>query len=217
LTAWEYLGWLGNACFFLRIGLVWLHAERTRTSDARAIVWILSLMGSMLLATYAFGRGVPILLTGYLINGLIYSRNLRIQSGKARRIPYRWTLALGGTALAILVASGVADRGFRPEEGLAWIVCAIAGQALWSSRFVVQWWISEARETSHFPPAFWAVGLVGNLLLLSYALHLWDAVFIAGLAAGPVIQSRNLFLSRAAEVNSRRAREEERKIESSPA
>jgi lipid-A-disaccharide synthase-like uncharacterized protein len=217
LTAWEYLGWLGNACFFLRIGLVWLHAERTRTSEARAIVWILSLMGSMLLAAYAFGRGVPILLTGYLINGLIYSRNLRLQSGKARRILHAWTLTLGGIAIALLVASGVADRSFRPEESLGWIVCAIAGQALWSSRFVVQWWISEARGTSHFPPAFWAVGLVGNLLLLSYATHLWDAVFIAGLAAGPVIQSRNLFLSRAAEINSRRAREEARKVESNSA
>jgi lipid-A-disaccharide synthase-like uncharacterized protein len=203
LTVWEWVGWLGNGCFFLRIALLWWHAERTRTNQAPRLVWILSLAGSVLLGCYAYSRGAPVLLAGFVINGLIYSRNLRLEGPESRKIPTFWAALLGAGALAVLVASGAAGARIMPTESLTWIVIAVLGQGIWSSRFVVQWWQSEQRESSYFPPAFWLVSLAGNLLLLSYAIHLRDPVFMAGLVFGPVIQVRNLMISRAAELHIR--------------
>ena len=61
-------------------------------------------------------------------------------------------------------------------------------------RFLIQWVASERRGSSHFPPAFWIVSLVGNLALLAYALRLGDPVYIAGFLPGPLVQVRNLVL-----------------------
>ena len=74
------------------------------------------------------------------------------------------------------------------------LVIGGTGQALWSSRFVVQWMLSEREARSHLPEAFWWISLSGNSLLLSYAIYLRDPVWIAGLALGPVVQVRNLMI-----------------------
>jgi lipid-A-disaccharide synthase-like uncharacterized protein len=43
----------------------------------------------------------------------------------------------------------------------------------------LQWWLSEREGTSRFPPVFWWTSLTGNLLLLGYALHIRDLLFVA--------------------------------------
>jgi lipid-A-disaccharide synthase-like uncharacterized protein len=45
------------------------------------------------------------------------------------------------------------------------------------------------------PAAFWWISLVGNVLMLGYALHLRDPVFVLGYLPGPLIQARNLVLA----------------------
>jgi lipid-A-disaccharide synthase-like uncharacterized protein len=168
VTPFEWLGWLGNACFFSRFLLQWLHVERVRERAAPRVFWVLSLTGSALLGAYAVHREVWVLLVGFAVNGCIYLRNLAFRDDEHTTLP----------------------RG--QAAGLA---VAVVGQAIWSSRFVVQWWYSERVGSSHFPPAFWVVSLAGNALLLSYAIHLLDPVFIAGLALAPIVQIRNLVLT----------------------
>ena len=98
-----------------------------------------------------------------------------------------------------LACTGVMGETEISSPDTAWVLCAIVGQTIWSSRFVVQWYHSEQIGFSHFPPSFWWLSLGGNSLLLAYAFHVSDPVFVAGLALGPVVQVRNLILAGAAE------------------
>jgi len=75
-----------------------------------------------------------------------------------------------------------------------WLVLGFAAQALFASRFVVQWIASERVGRSIIPNAFWFLSLAGGLLLLTYAIYRKDPVFILGQATGAFIYTRNLIL-----------------------
>ena len=74
-----------------------------------------------------------------------------------------------------------------------WIGIGLAGQALFFSRFLVQWIASERRRASVIPNAFWFFSLGGGLVLLAYAIHRRDPVFILGQSTGAFIYLRNLW------------------------
>lgn len=80
------------------------------------------------------------------------------------------------------------------KDTTLWILVGFAGQALFTSRFLVQWLASERARRSVMPAAFWFLSLGGGIVLLAYAIHRLDPVFIAGQAAGLVVYSRNLWL-----------------------
>jgi lipid-A-disaccharide synthase-like uncharacterized protein len=77
-----------------------------------------------------------------------------------------------------------------------WTTLGFAGQLLFSSRFLVQWWASERRHRVVIPIAFWYFSLFGGLALLAYAWHRRDPVFALGQAGGLLIYGRNLMLTR---------------------
>ena len=68
------------------------------------------------------------------------------------------------------------------------------GQALFGMRFLIQWIISEKRGESIIPLPFWYFSIGGSLILLSYAIHKQDPVFILGQCLGSIIYIRNLIL-----------------------
>jgi lipid-A-disaccharide synthase-like uncharacterized protein len=75
-----------------------------------------------------------------------------------------------------------------------WLTVGFLGQSLFSARFIVQWLISEKRQASVTPIAFWYFSLAGGVVLLAYAIHKRDAVFIVGQSAGLLVYVRNLML-----------------------
>jgi lipid-A-disaccharide synthase-like uncharacterized protein len=77
-----------------------------------------------------------------------------------------------------------------------WLLVGLAGQAVFSARFVVQWIQSERAGRSVIPEVFWYLSLVGSALLLAYALHRHDPVFVLGQSAGFAVYARNLVLAR---------------------
>ncbi len=77
-----------------------------------------------------------------------------------------------------------------------WLAIGFTGQALFSSRFIVQWLYSEKHGKSLIPIAFWYFSIAGGLTLLAYAIHKQDPVFIAGQAGGLLVYARNLWLIR---------------------
>ena len=81
-------------------------------------------------------------------------------------------------------------------ESVLWIGIGFVGQALFSARFIVQWIASERAKRSLIPMAFWYFSLLGGLVLLSYAIHKRDPVFIVGQGAGLFVYLRNLYLLR---------------------
>lgn len=78
-------------------------------------------------------------------------------------------------------------------QNMIWLAVGFAGQALFSMRFLVQWWASERQKRSVIPVAFWFFSMAGGLTLLSYAIYRQDPVFIVGQAGGLFIYSRNLY------------------------
>jgi len=78
-------------------------------------------------------------------------------------------------------------------QGIIWLVIGFAGQALFTMRFIVQWWSSERQKRSVIPVAFWYFSLAGGATLLAYAIYRQDPVFIVGQAGGLFIYSRNLY------------------------
>jgi lipid-A-disaccharide synthase-like uncharacterized protein len=78
-------------------------------------------------------------------------------------------------------------------QGIIWLVVGFAGQALFTMRFIVQWWYSERQKRSVIPVAFWYFSLAGGVTLLGYAIYRQDPVFIVGQAGGLFIYSRNLY------------------------
>ena len=79
----------------------------------------------------------------------------------------------------------------------AWLALGFAGQILFASRFVVQWWASEKQRRIVIPTAFWILSTVGGVALLAYAIHKRDPVFAFGQGTGLLIYLRNLKLARA--------------------
>lgn len=84
------------------------------------------------------------------------------------------------------------------DNAFVWLVIGFAGQVLFMARFVNQWICSERRRRSVVPPSFWYFSLAGGVVLLLYALHQRDPVFIAGQGLGLAIYLRNLALIRRA-------------------
>lgn len=76
---------------------------------------------------------------------------------------------------------------------LAWLLAGLAAQAMFSARFLVQWIASERVRRSVMPQAFWYFSFVGGLMLLAYAVHRRDPVFILGQAFGLIVYSRNIY------------------------
>jgi len=74
-----------------------------------------------------------------------------------------------------------------------WKLIGFGGQGLFFGRFFVQWLASEKSKKSVIPIAFWYFSIGGGLVLLAYAIHRRDPVFIAGQGGGLLIYLRNLW------------------------
>ena len=75
-----------------------------------------------------------------------------------------------------------------------WLGVGFLGQALFTSRFLLQWVVSEWLKKSVVPLAFWYFSLAGGMVLLAYVIYREDPVLIVGQGTGIIIYSRNLVL-----------------------
>lgn len=197
MSLWEVIGLAGNIAFFSRFFVQWWASERAGRSVAPVSFWWLSLVGTALLGSYTFVKGEPFLLFSFAVNSAVYGRNLWLcHAPKSQPVNPLLAAGLGVAAAIGLLASGhfVPRAGF--DDSALWIAIGAVGTAIWSTRFLLQWWVSERAGESQFPRAFWWLSLVGNALLLAYALHLWDMIYILGFVPGPLVQVRNLMLGK---------------------
>jgi len=75
-----------------------------------------------------------------------------------------------------------------------WASTALVGQAIFGGRFILQWIVSEYKRKSYVPTAFWYMSLVGSLILLSYAIHIKNPIFMLAFSLNTFIYLRNLHL-----------------------
>ena len=78
--------------------------------------------------------------------------------------------------------------------GKIFIILGLAGQLMFSTRFLVQWIASEKRKKSVVPISFWFLSLFGSFLLLIYAIYRKDIVFTLGQLFGFIVYIRNLLI-----------------------
>jgi len=76
---------------------------------------------------------------------------------------------------------------------MGWLVIGFVGQTMFFMRFLIQWIASEKARKSIIPTAFWYFSIAGSLILLTYAIHRRDPVFIVGQSTGSFIYLRNLY------------------------
>ncbi len=74
------------------------------------------------------------------------------------------------------------------------LIIGFLGQALFASRFIVQWLYSEKLGKSAIPIQFWYLSIFGGIGLLIYAIFRKDPVIILGQSFGLFIYLRNLIL-----------------------
>jgi lipid-A-disaccharide synthase-like uncharacterized protein len=75
-----------------------------------------------------------------------------------------------------------------------WTCFGLMGNLLFSSRFFVQWYVSEKRGESVIPVSFWYLSLVGSVITSVYAIHLGSVPYILGVLPPTFIYARNLYL-----------------------
>ncbi len=134
-----------------------------------------------------------------------------IQPDTRKRGSIRWNQT-GGGGFKQTGASGFhVDEGCvgaspdqRQKSGIMhntlWLAVGLAGQIMFTSRFLVQWITSERRGASVVPTAFWWLSVAGGLTLLAYSFWRMDPVFILGQSMGLVVYARNLMLIRRGKV-----------------
>ena len=85
---------------------------------------------------------------------------------------------------------------FLGIDWTVWKMVGWLGNAVFFSRFFVQWYATEKKKRIVVPQAFWWLSLAGSLLLLVYSLHKNDSVFIFSFAFTWIPYIRSLMIHR---------------------
>ncbi len=86
------------------------------------------------------------------------------------------------------------DLAALSTEEMIWLGIGFFGQSLFFSRWLLQWFVSERKAESQIPISFWYMSLAGSVIVLAYAIHKLDPVFMAGQSVGTLVYVRNLIL-----------------------
>ena len=76
LDFWLIFGFIGQTLFFMRFVIQWIASEKRKESVIPVAFWYFSLGGSAVLLAYAFRQMDPVFIAAYLLNPVIYFRNL---------------------------------------------------------------------------------------------------------------------------------------------
>jgi len=94
-----------------------------------------------------------------------------------------------------------------------WLLVGFTGNAVFMSRFLVQWVASERKRQSVIPVAFWWLSIAGSVIMSIYFIGKNDLPGIIGFLPNSVVYIRNLQL-----IRSHKAKQESlpRPVESPP-
>lgn len=84
-TFWLVLGFTAQAMFTMRFLVQWIASERRKESVVPVSFWYFSIVGSLMLLTYAIYRKDPVFILGQSAGSIVYFRNLYLISMKRKR------------------------------------------------------------------------------------------------------------------------------------
>lgn len=82
---WLVVGFAGQAVFTARMLVQWIASERKRDSVVPVAFWWLSLVGGLLLLSYAISKRDPVIIVGQSMGAFIYARNLMLLGRRRQR------------------------------------------------------------------------------------------------------------------------------------
>lgn len=193
------IGFLAQLLFSSRLLVQWITSEKQKKVITPTLFWTLSLIASFLLFIYGYLRDDFAIMLGQGLTYFIYIRNLQLQGewGKFPRL-MRWILLLMPLFVGVFYFNNnTIDTAvlFKNEDiPLQLLILGIVSQIIFTLRFVYQWIYSEKKKSSTLPFGFWALSLIGSMLILTYAIFRKDPVLLVGHLLGAVIYTRNLIL-----------------------
>lgn len=193
------IGFLAQILFSARQLTQWISSEKAGKILSPLLFWQLSIVASFLLMLYGILRNDLAIILGQAITYGIYIRNL-YYFGFWNKIPilFRIVILIFPAIAILLLLSGKSNNFntllFNSDIPFALMIWGIAGQFVFTFRFIYQWLYSEKRKQSMLPIGFWIISLTGSLMVLSYAIIRKDPVLFVGQIFGVVVYSRNLIL-----------------------
>ncbi|MGW8192924.1 MAG: lipid-A-disaccharide synthase N-terminal domain-containing protein [Desulforhopalus sp.] len=193
------IGFLAQLLFSARQLTQWISSERAGKVLSPLIFWQLSILASFLLMVYGVLREDLAIILGQTITYGVYIRNLHYH-GFWKKIPALvrlLALVFPGMAICWLLIGetyNFQNLLSNKEIPLPLMLWGIAGQFVFTFRFVYQWLYSEKRQRSILPMGFWLISIVGSMMVLSYVIVRRDPVLFVGQLFGIVVYSRNMLL-----------------------
>ncbi|MEM9024003.1 MAG: lipid-A-disaccharide synthase N-terminal domain-containing protein [Bacteroidota bacterium] len=193
------IGFGAQLLFSSRMVVQWVLSERAQKVLSPTLFWQLSLIASFLMIGYGILRKDVVIIGGQLIGYFIYIRTLQFK-GFWPRLPAvlrylaivyplaatGWLLFAGSYNLGDLLNNADISRNL-----LLW---GAVGQAIFSTRFVYQWYFSEKKKISALPAGFWMISLIGASMMLLYGFFRQDWPLLLGQCFGLITYSRNWYL-----------------------
>lgn len=78
LSFWVAFGLIGQLCFSVRFVLQWIASERKGESVIPNAFWYFSILGSLILLSYAIYRKDPVFILGQSFGSVVYLRNIML-------------------------------------------------------------------------------------------------------------------------------------------
>ncbi len=197
---WIYcIGFAAQLFFAARVMVQWYLSEKHKKVESPTLFWLFSIVGSLILLYYGWLRRDLAILVGEFISFYIYLWNLRAK-GLFERVP-RFVPVLVSVvpliALALMLSrsSSFSTDFFRDAEVTGpLLIFGIAGQIVFKSRFIYQWFYSMRHRESSLPLSFWMISVLGSLMIIIYGLIRHDWVLVAG-QIGIVASVRNIMIA----------------------
>ncbi len=196
------LGLFAQMLFAARMLVQWILSEKARQVENPTAFWILGLCGSLLFLLYGWLRNDFALILGQLIGYYVYIWNLGAK-GVWRKLG-RWRPLVVGLLLLVplvvltpfLVHWPDASKTLFRNQDIPQVLLlfGIAGQIVFSTRFLYQALYSVRRKASSLPVGFWLISAIGAAMILVYGIFRRDPVLILAESFGLFTYIRNLML-----------------------
>lgn len=207
------LGFLSAIAFAARFIIQWLQSEKAGKSLVPFSFWHLSLLGNCLLIIHSFIQVQYHVYLSQVCNAVIAWRNLNLmqQQHSPLRLQSVGMIFIGMICLASLIFA-IQDWFFiqegdwfriplAPWQTTSKVEISFFGHVLgtlayllFSSRFWIQWWLTEKAHQSQLTASFWWLSLIGALLSIVYFAYIKDSVNLIGPLMGIIPYLRNLML-----------------------
>lgn len=197
---WIYAIGLSAQVFYTgRIFVQWYLSEKHHKVESPSLFWVLSIIGSMIMFLYGCLRSDFSIIFGELFTYYIYMWNIGAK-GLYAKVPGIVPVlqALIPVAAVVYLMRDIprfAETFLRNDEiPMGLLLFGTAGQVVFKSRFIYQWFHGIRHKESELPLPFWIIAVVGSLMIIIYGAIRHDWVLILG-QFGIVASIRNIMIA----------------------